>query len=162
MKTLRTLLPLPALLLLLTGAAKAPDMTVRFYAEANEHDGERFMQPLQLKYPPRTAFIEKAPVISERNITGIYIFEAANGTNGCLFRLDDDGRIRLNTASLEKRGTSLVAFVGTKHGSHQVIDMVVDKPVTDGMISIQQGLTPMEVQQLEKEFKPIIPQTKKK
>ena len=50
------------------------------------------------------------------------------------------------------QGSALVAFVGTKHGSHQVIDMQIDKPVNDGIIMIPQGLTPYEVAQFRKEY----------
>ena len=151
----RTLALAAAALAFLTGAAKGPDMSVRFHAEAAERDSDRFAMPIQMKYPPRTAYIEKVPIVSERNIRGVYPFQAANGTWGCLFKLDEGGTMSLSLTTTDRRGSSLVAFVGTKKASHQVIDMLIDKPVNDGMITIQQGLTDGEVAMLKKEFKQI-------
>lgn len=145
-----------AALLLLTAGGKKPDLSVRFHAEARQQDTERFAIPIDMKYPPRKAFIEKVPIVSERNIRGIYPFEARDGSWGCLFALDEGGTMSLSLTTQDRRGSSLVAFVGTKKGSHQVIDMLIDKPVSDGMITIQQGLTEGEIEMLRKQFKPLM------
>src|SRR5690349_18301086 len=120
----RLFIPLIALLLL-CGAAKKPELTVRFHTEANQRDGDAFASPIQLKYPPRPAFIEKVPSLSERNIQAIYPFEAPDGTWGCAFKLDNSGRINLEVLSTERRGTSLIAFVSTKANTHQVAEMII-------------------------------------
>jgi hypothetical protein len=162
MRFSRCLAPALAVLLLFTAGSKKPSLTVRFYMEAAAGDTDHFAEPVQLKYPPRSAYISKAPFISEHNIRGIYLFPKADGTYGCLFKLDEDGRLGLEAASMEHRGGSVVAFVGTKTGTHQVIDMIIDKRVSDGVISIQQGLTPPEVEELRKQFHPIVPGEKKR
>src|SRR4051794_4007277 len=59
-KTALALLPL----LLFTGVSSKPDLTVRFHVEANERDTERFSQAIQLKYPPRSAYVERVATIS--------------------------------------------------------------------------------------------------
>lgn len=157
MKFLFRLLPIIALCFV--AAAKKPTITVRFHAEANRLDGERFSTPVQLKYPPRQTFIQRVPVVSERQIKAIYPFQAEDGTWGCSFLLDNSGRLGLEVVSTERRGSSLVAFVSTKTGTHQVIDMQIDKVITDGIISIQHGLTELEVAALRKGFKSIAPST---
>ena len=149
--TLPRLLPLLALAWL--GMAKPPAVTVRVFAEANEHDTNRFAAPVALKNPPRQAFIEKMPSLNERYIAAIYPFQADDGTWGCAFKLDAKGRIDLEVVSTERRGSSLVVFVGTKKGTHQVVDMVIDRRVTDGIISVPRGLTEMEIAALTREFK---------
>jgi len=160
MKARLLLLPAIAGLMLLGMAEKVP-VTVRFYAEANAQDTDRFAMPIQFKNPPRGGFIEKIPTIHERLIRAIYPFQAPDGSWGCAFKLDDNGRINLEVMSTNLRGHSVVAFVGTKAGTHQVIDMQIDKPIRDGIISIPSGLTESEIAVLTHEY-PIIGQQKKK
>lgn len=137
------------LLLFVAGAKKQPKSTVRFHTEGNARDTEVFSVPATLMYPPREAFLSKVADISEMNVVSIYPFPAADGTMGCAFQLDTNGRIALETLSVNKRGSSLVAFVGGR----QVVDMQVDQKVTDGIVTIPRGLAPAEIQALEKRFK---------
>jgi hypothetical protein len=131
---------------------KRPDFIVRFFVEANSQDTERFASPVQLKYPPRAAYIERVPVVSERNIKGIYPFSAPDGSWGCAFQLDPAGRLSLQTASMENRQKSMVAFIGTKKATHQVIDMIIDRPIGDGVITIQKGMSIGEIEALGKRY----------
>jgi hypothetical protein len=149
-QALRLLAPL--LLLSFAGMTKRPDFIVRFFVEANSQDTERFSSQVQLKYPPRSAYIERVPVVSERNIKGIFPFSAPDGTWGCAFQLDPSGRLNLQTQSMENRGRSMVAFIGTKKGTHQVIDMIIDRPISDGVITIQKGMTIGEIEALGNRF----------
>ena len=142
------------------GMGGAPKITVRFYVEANPRDTEAFSTPITFTNPPRQAFIEKVPSINERTIRSRYPFQAADGTWGAAFLLDNKGRIELEAASTLRRGSSMVVFVVTKHGIHQVVDMVIDKPVRDGIITIPKGLTELEIRALAKEYKLMVPAKK--
>ena len=142
-----------ALALACLGFAKKPNITVRFHIEANERDGQPFAMPVTFHNPERKGFAAQIPALSERNVAAIFPFPAADGTSGCAFKLDNFGRIALEEMSMSNRGASVVAFVGTKTGTHQVIDMVIDKVIRDGIISIPRGLTDMEIAALRKEFK---------
>ena len=145
---------LPAVLALACLAmARKPAVSVRFYAETNARDSEAFAKPITLHFPERQAYVEKVPSISEQSIKAMYPFQAADGSWGAAFLLDAKGRIDLETVSTSRRGSSMVVFVVTKNGAHQVIDMLIDKPVTDGIITIQRGLTKMEIAALTKEYK---------
>jgi hypothetical protein len=153
---------LPALLAVaLLGMGSKPEVTVRFFAEANAQDTERFAKPITLKNPARETFIERVPSIHEKMIKAIYPFQARDGTWGCAFKLDNSGRINLELLSTERRGSSLVAFLGTKLGVHQVIDLLIDKPIRDGIISIPNGLTELEIAALTKSY-PVLGQQKRK
>lgn len=156
----RLVLPIVALVFV-AAAKKQPEITVRFHAEAKRLDGERFAQPVQLKNPPRAAYLERVPTISERQIKAIYPFEATDGSWGCAFKLDQSGRLALEVLSTDRRGSSIVAFMGTKLGTAQVIDMQIDRPVNDGIVSIPYGLTRMQIEALEKAF-PVLGQPTKK
>ena len=148
----RILLPVLAFLCFAAAAKKQPDVTVRIHAEANPQDGERFANPAALRFPPRAAYIQKVPVVSERHIKAIYPFQAPDGSWGCAFKLDGSGRLALEVLSTDRRGSSIVVFLSTRKATHQVIDMVIDQRVTDGVITVQQGLTELEIQLLKKQF----------
>jgi hypothetical protein len=135
------------------GMARKPIVTVRFHTEANARDGNSFSMPVELKYQRRSVYLNRAPDFSERQVKEILPFEAGDGTWGCLFKLDPQGRIRLETLSNEKRGLALVVIIGTKTGQHQVVDMMIDRSVSDGVITVPRGLTDLEVLALRKQFR---------
>ncbi|MGB8353743.1 MAG: hypothetical protein WCD79_07650 [Chthoniobacteraceae bacterium] len=132
---------------------KEPELTVRFYTEGNAQDSLSFSLPVIVGSPPHKAFISKIPNISERDVSAIYLFVGSDGTVGCSFILDEHGKMGLDTLSVEKRGTSLVAVVNGRH----VIDMLIDKRISDGIITIPRGLNIEEGRMLRKTFKSIRP-----
>lgn len=145
------------------GMAKKPKITVRFHVEANARDGQPFAMPIKFESQRRDGYIAQIPAVSERNIEAVYPYQTPDGTWGCAFKLDNFGRTSLEEMCLSNRGSSVVAFVGTKTGTHQVIDLVIDKVIRDGIITIPRGLTQLEVQALTQEF-PVLgqPRGKKK
>lgn len=148
----------PILLLCCVAAGKKqPAVTVRFHTETTAQGETPFAIPAILQYPPRRVFLSRVPEISERNITAVYPFPAADGTLGCAFKLDGNGRFALETLSTDKRGSSLVAYLNGR----QVIDMQIDKPVRDGVVTISRGLAPQEIELLQKKF-PTLGQGKKR
>jgi len=162
MKSAFRFLPLTVLALAFLGMAhKPPGITVRFYVEANKQDSETFSTPVTLKNPPRAAFIEKIPAVSERSFRAIFPFRAADGTWGCAFKLDDQGRLDLDTVSSSKRGYAMVPLIITKVGHHQFAELVIDRPVKDGIISIPSDVTELEMEELKKTY-PIMGEAPKK
>ena len=147
--------------LLALGMGNKPDVAIRFHVQANAQDTERFATPIHLENPSRDIFIEKIPSINERMFKAIYPFQAANGTWGCSFKLDEGGRMSLGVLSTEHRGQAVVAMLSTKAHSRLIIAMQIDKPINDGIITIPYGLTELEIAVLSKEF-PVIGQGKKK
>ncbi|SRR5581483_1652293 len=145
---LRFLLPLLALMFV-AFAKKQSQVTVHFHLEANAQDTSTFAIPATLHYPPRQAYVEKIPSFTERDIAAIYPFPADDGTMGCAFKFDEHGRFDLEMLSTEHRGHSLVAIVNGR----QVIDMQIDKRVSDGIITIPRGLLPQDIAMLEKKFR---------
>ena len=143
------------------GMASKPPVAIRFYLQANSQDADHFASPVHLDNPPHDAFIEKIPALNERMIRAIYPFQAANGTWGCSFKLDEDGRIALDAFSGSRKGSSVVAMLSTNKHTRKVIDMVIDKEITDGIITIPYGLTELEIAVLTREW-PVIGQSKKK
>ncbi len=146
---------LRALLILLVAfsslgmAKKPPPLTVRFHSETNPNDTSTFGMQVQLTNPPRQAFVSKVPEFSEEDIEAVFPFPAADGTLGCAFQLDAHGKLALETMSRDKTGKVLVVVVNGR----QVVNMVIDRPVTDGVVTIQSGLTPAEIALLQKKFR---------
>ena len=133
--------------------AKKAEITVRFHSEASKTDSDTFTIPINLIYQRREAYLSKIADISEKMIAKILPFPAKDGTWGCVIKLDPQGRIRLESMSGAIRGSALVVFISTKGGHHQVADMIIDRVVTDGIITIPRGLTEFEVALLKKNFK---------
>jgi hypothetical protein len=148
---------------ILAGAAKKPKLTVRFHVEAIGNAGGEFTVPVTFRNPPREGHVESVAFASERNIIAVFPVANADGSLGCAFQLDQSGRLGLETISKDRRGASILVTMGTKTGSHQVIDLVIDKPIVDGIIYIPTGITPGEMQML-RELYPIMgqPRGKKK
>ena len=132
---------------------KKPPITVRFHTEANKNDSDTFSIPVNLIYQRRQAYLTKVADISERMIEKILPFPAKDGSWGCVIKLNPMGRIRLENMSGTLRGSAIVIFVTTETSRHQVADMIIDRVVTDGVITIPRGLTDAEIALLKKEFK---------
>lgn len=157
MRHIRLLL-VPIIALGLVGAAKKePAVTVRFHTEGNARDGEVFTKAFTLGTPPREVFLAQVPNIAEKDITAIYPFPASDGTMGCAFRLDPHGRLSLDALSVEKRGGSLVAFVN----GQPVSDILIDRRVSDGVVTIPRGLSKEIIGLLSKKFRVLTPEKPK-
>lgn len=141
----------------IAAAKKQPRFTVRFFTETTAQETNSFAFEAELKSTPRKAYFDKVPIVSEQHVTAIYPFTASDGTRGCAFQLDDLGRINLDAISVQKQGTLLMVTVGTRH----VTDLLIDKRVSDGIITIPSGLTETEIAAASKAF-PVMGSKKKK
>ena len=148
MKLLRCLASLCLILALAGFSQKNQVLTVTFHVETNARDTKSFALPVKLKNLKREAFIEKMPSITEREIAGIFPFAASDGTMGCSFQMDAHGTIWLVTLSVEHRGSALVAMINGRI----VCDLLIDKRVSNGLITIPNGLTNEDVAGLTKKF----------
>lgn len=152
----RFLLPLLALVFVAFAKKQVP-ITVHFHLEANARDTSSFATPVTLQNPPRQAYVEKIPTLTERDVAAIFPFTAPDGTMGCAFKLNEHGTLELETLSTDRRGRSLLAVVNGR----QVIDMLIDQRITDGIVTISRGLDPREIDLLGKKF-PVLGQPKTK
>lgn len=133
--------------------AKKPKITIRIHSEANKNDSDTFSIPINLVYQRREAYLSKVADISEKMIERILPFPARDGTWGCVLKLNPQGRIRLETMSGQIRGSALVIFVSTEQGNHQVADMLIDRIVTDGILTVPRGLSEFEIALMTEKFK---------
>jgi hypothetical protein len=145
---------LPILLLLgfccLGLGRKELPLSIRFYTESNQGDTDSFAVPVML-LSGQKAYVDQIANISERDITSVYPFAVADGSGGCSFKLDSHGSMSLDSLSVEKKGSILIAVVNGR----QVADLMIDKRITDGIVTIPAGLTTAEMKLILKKF-PII------
>jgi len=128
------------------GKKKLP-LSVRFYIQTSSQDSDTFAVPVTLLNGQQT-YVDQIAVISEHDIIGIYPFAVADGSGGCAFKLDDHGTIGLDTVSMSKRGTLLIATIDGR----QVADIMIDRRVSDGIVTIPSGITTDEMKEMLKKF----------
>ncbi|GAB4182634.1 MAG: hypothetical protein Fur0032_23670 [Terrimicrobiaceae bacterium] len=125
------------------GAQKpaAPVLTVRFHSEGLEREGPSFVVPVDLSVPPKRIFIRKVPIVSEKNFAKIFPFSGDDGTLGCTFVLDADGRAKVEEYTARERDLITVALIDGRVAAA----MRVDRKITDGIITVPKGFTPHEI-----------------
>jgi hypothetical protein len=126
---------------------KTPPLTIRFYTQTQKGDTESFSAPVKLLNGQDT-YVDQVAAISERDIAGIYPYPVADGSGACAFQLDDHGTIALDTLSVAKRGTLLIAAIDGR----QVADILIDKRVSTGVITIPGGISVDEMKLILKRF----------
>ncbi len=128
-------------------------VTIRLHAEGNQQSGDSFVAEIQLFNPQKKIYIEKVPIVSEKDIVAFYPFPAQDGSGsiGAYFRLDADGTHKLEQHTTSSRDTLDVVLINGRVGPA----MQVDKKITDGLLMVPAGFTPLEAAQLQTKF-PII------
>jgi len=155
MRSLRFLLPLFALALM--AGANHPKVSIRFHTEANPKSGSSFIVSAKMPDSDQPVTLSKFADIAEDDIVAIYPFPAADGTLGCAFKLDEHGRVSLDSISQQYHGTLLFAFINTR----PVAAMMIDRRVSDGILMIPRGVRPEEVALMRKSF-PVLGEKKGK
>jgi len=139
-----------------SAAGGKPHCTLRGHVQANAHDGTSFSTRMRSSTTGKNIVIEKVPTISERDVIAFYPYQAADGSYGVLFQLDDHGRLALDTLSVEKRGTFLYVFVNGRPAA----ELQIDRRVSDGKLYVASGLTQNDLVLMRKDW-PLIGKRKK-
>lgn len=129
--------------LLCTGGAKKPVVDLRIHGEGMEAEAPTFAFPAAL-LNGRETFLSRMPLITQREIRGVYAFPAADGSQGIYLKLDNHGSGLLQQHTMERSGRLLAVFLNGR----QVSNLVVDRPITDGIVSIPRGLDAAEIELL--------------
>jgi len=138
--------------LLCTGGAKKPAIDLRIHGEGIAAEAPTFAFPATL-INGRETFLARMPLITQREVRAVYPFPAADGTQGVYLKLDSHGSGLLQQHTMERSGRLLVVLFNGR----QVSNLVVDRPVTDGIVSIPRGLGDGDIELLTTVF-PVIGQ----
>ena len=152
-------LPRILLLVLLTVASRAmsmsshPDFIISFHLQGSS-DTDSHKSIFQVNVKGQNLTFMKAPEFTQENIAAFYPFpDKKSGTNGIFIRLDGRGRRKLEIASQSTEGRYLIALVNAKP-----VDMVVlDRLITDGAITIWQGVPDTVVAAMKKKYRVLKP-----
>jgi hypothetical protein len=131
------------------GFAKERHCIFRVHVQGNPQDTEVFSTSVRAQLSGKDVAIEKIPRISERDVIAFYPYPAANGTYGALFQLDENGRIALDTLSIERRGSYLFVIINGR----LITELAIDKRVSDGKIYIASGLTVADINLMKKDWR---------
>lgn len=120
---------------------KKEEFAIRIHGEGSAEDGEKFTVPVVL-LDGRRAYLSILPLLSEHDIKAVSPYLAPDGTGGAYLRLDGHGANLLTEFSVERMGRNQVLVVMIN--GRQVVDLLIDKPVRDGVFVIPSGLTMAE------------------
>ena len=122
--------------------------SIAIHSEGSPADGEKRVFPRNVLGEER--FFRISPEITETNFKAFYPFKADDGTSfGATFFLDDKAALRLDQLTTADQGKFVLAVV-----DGQPVDyMTIDKPVTDGVITIWRGLSQEHLEFMEKKLK---------
>jgi preprotein translocase subunit SecD len=99
------------------------------------------------------------PLATQSEIEAIYPFAAADGSQGVYLKLDQHGSRLLQQHSMSQQGKMLAVMLNGR----MVSNLLVDRPIADGIVAVPRGLTPEDIAVLTSAF-PVLGQegTKKK
>lgn len=154
-KSLRILIVLTAMVAGL-GGAKRPPVDLRVHEQGSADEAPTFAFPYTLMNG-QPVFLRRLPLLTQREVKAVYPFPAADGSYGAYLMLDSHGDRLLEQFTMERQGRLLVVIINGR----QVSNLVVDRPIKDGIVGVARGLTPDDVEYLSQSF-PVLGQTGKK
>ena len=143
----RALVLLFAAALLCTGMAKKPVLDLRIHGEGIAAEAPTFAFPATL-LNGREVYLSRMPLITQREVNSVYPFPAKDGSEGVYLKLDNHGSSLLQQFSMERSGRILIVMLNGR----QVSNLLVDRPVNDGVVCIPRGLSPEETALLSTVF----------
>jgi hypothetical protein len=126
--------------LLCLGGAKKPVVDLRVHALGKEEEAPSFAVPGTLMNGTQV-YLQRMPLVTQSEVTSIFPFPAGDGTSGMYFKLGQHGSQLLQQHTMTRQGSTLVVMLN----GVQVANLLVDRPVRDGVFRIPRGLTPEDV-----------------
>ena len=154
MKSLRMAAALAALLCV--AGAKKPVIDLRIHAQGSEAEAPTFAIPATL-LNGQPVFLQRMALITQSEVDAIYPFAAADGSQGVYLKLGAHGSRLLQQHTMVKQGELLVVMLNGR----MVSNLLIDRPIDDGILSIPRGLSPDDIAVMETVF-PVVGQEGKK
>lgn len=154
MKSLRLAAALAALLCV--AGAKKPVIDLRIHAQGSEAEAPTFAIPATL-LNGQPVFLQRMALITQSEVDAIYPFAAADGSQGVYLKLGPHGSRLLQQHTSTKKGEFLVVMLNGR----MVSNLLIDRPIDDGILSIPRGLSADDIAVMETVF-PVVGQEGKK
>jgi len=140
-------LTLLASLIFCMGAAKRPSLDLRIHALGTAAEAPTFAYPATL-LNGTPIFLQRMPLLTQREVVSVFPFAAKDGTEGIYLKLGAHGSRLLEQNTMTRRGTMLVVLLNGR----QVSNLLVDRPINDGIVCIPRGLNADEISLLTAAF----------
>lgn len=141
---------LPLMFLLVSCAStdeKKTDYSITFHTIASDMDPPKTMFPFDLN--GKRMLFKIVPEFSQQNVIAFHPFPSTTGDgNGAVLQLDFRGKSQLEIISRTRRDEYLLTMVDAK----PVDFLVLDQPVTDGMVTVWQGLPAEVIAKMDKKI----------
>jgi hypothetical protein len=142
--------------LLCVAGAKKPVIDLRIHAQGSEAEAPTFAIPATL-LNGQPVFLQRMALITQSEVDAIYPFAAADGSQGVYLKLGAHGSRLLQQHTMVKQGELLVVMLNGR----MVSNLLIDRPIDDGILSIPRGLSPDDIAVMETVF-PVVGQEGKK
>lgn len=128
---------------------KTPSNLFTLHVQGTPDQGEKFVTPVKLGSEAQQYYFSIAPEIHDNHVAAIYPFISRDGaTYGVSFILNQVGRERLSSVTLQNQGRLVGIHLLGGHNSA----LFVDRPVDDGVVVVWEGLTQAQIKTLSKKF----------
>jgi len=131
---------------LLLSMGKKEEYAITFHCQGTDTDMQKTIFPMVLD--GRSLLFKILPEFSQNNISAFHSFPADTGGYGVTLQLDFRGKGALEMLTRTRHGEYLLAMVNGKPVDYVVIDQII----TNGMITIWQGVPETVVQAMDKQF----------
>lgn len=138
---------LAAAALLCAAGAKKPVLDLRIHAQGTEAEAPSFAIPATL-LDGRPVFLQRMPLVSQSEVEAVYPFAAADGSGGIYLKLGQHGAQLLQQHTMSQQGTLLVVMLNGR----MVSNLLVDRPINDGIVCIPRSLSPEDTALLTSSF----------
>lgn len=146
------LLPLlfPLITLVFTSCqSNKPTFTLSVHSESSEMESPRSIMPDLVGNPPRKVILARSPEFSHSNIAAYHSFPADNGNgNGVSLKLDFKGTQALELVTRMRNGEILRSIVNGRGVDY----VVIDRPISDGIFTIWEGIPDEVVAEMAKNY----------
>lgn len=132
---------------LCAGMSKKPKFTISIHGEGSQEDNPRMIFPENVG--GQKVIFKLVPEFSQTNISAIHPFPAADGNGfGVALKLDFRGTNALEMATRMRVGTMLL----TKVNGRSCDLVTIDRPVSDGLFTIWNGVPEEVIMEMKKQF----------
>lgn len=135
---------------------KEAKCSVTFHIETDSSDNPKMIFPQQVN--GQTRYFRRLPEVGTKDIVSFSPFPSEIDSYGAMFRLKDNAAKRINAITTATQGRWLLAQVNGR-----VVDAVlIDKPVTDGMLVVWKRVTLADIALFDESFPRIGQENQKK
>lgn len=123
--------------------------TISVHAQGSEMESPRAIMPDLVGNPPRKVILKRAPEFSQNQIAAFHSFPADNGNGyGVALKLDFKGTQALELVTRMRGGEILRTLVNGKPVDY----VVIDRPISDGIFVIWEGVPEEVVKEMGKKY----------